>query len=112
MRRSRCWSGADSAVSLVPGYRATIAVERINGPVMLVTGGDDRLAPRFDLAEIARRRLAGHRFAVEHLTYAEAGHTIAPPWRPTTADGFIHPVSATKTAFGGTIEGRAAANAD
>lgn len=119
------WSASDSAMSLVPGYRsamrddqavarATIAVERINGPVMLVTGGDDRLAPRFDLSEIARARLerAGHRWPVVHLTYAEAGHTLAPPWRPTTQDGFVHPVSGDKTVFGGTPEGRAAANAD
>lgn len=112
------WSG-----SVVSGYRAamrddravaraTIAVERINGPVMLVTGGDDRLAPRVDLADIAQARLAGHRWPVTHLTYPDAGHTLAPPWRPTTAEGFVHPVSGEKTAFGGTVEGRAAANAD
>jgi hypothetical protein len=112
------WSG-----DVVSGYRnamrdaeavarAKIPVERINGPVLLVTGLDDRLAPRFDLAEIARVRLARHGRPVEHLSHPDAGHGLAPPWRPTTADGFVHPVSGEKTALGGTTEGRAVANAD
>src|SRR5262249_40416242 len=34
--------------------RATIAVERINGPVLMVSGRDDQVWPSFELAEIAR----------------------------------------------------------
>lgn len=119
------WSEAKSEVSLVPGYlaamrdapsveRATIPVERIRGPVLLVTGKDDRLAPRFELAEIARRRLAQHRhpWPYEHLSYGNTGHTIAPPYIPATADSFVHPVSKEVLALGGTTEGRAHANED
>lgn len=119
------WSTSKTETSLVPGYlaamrhapsveRATIAVERINGPVMLVSGRDDRLAPRVTLAEIARRRLEQHRhrWPVTHLVYDDCGHTIAPPHVPATADSFVHPVSGDVTALGGTTPGRAHANED
>jgi pimeloyl-ACP methyl ester carboxylesterase len=119
------WSTSKTETSLVPGYlaamrhapsveRATIAVERINGPVMLVSGKDDRLAPRVELAEIARRRLVQyrHRWPVAHLVYDDCGHTIAPPYIPATVDSFVHPVSKDVTALGGTTPGRAHANAD
>jgi pimeloyl-ACP methyl ester carboxylesterase len=119
------WSESKPEVSLVPGYlaamrdapsveRATIPVERIRGPVLLITGKDDGLAPRFELAEIARRRLEQHRHAwpYEHLSYANTGHTITPPYVPATADRFVHPVSKEVMALGGTTEGRAHANED
>jgi dienelactone hydrolase len=119
------WSDSKPEVSLVPGYlaamrdaasveRATIPVERIRGPVLLITGKDDRLAPRFELAEIARRRLEQHRhpWPYEHLSYENAGHAIAPPYTPTTADRFVHPVTKEVMALGGTPEGRAHANED
>jgi dienelactone hydrolase len=119
------WSTSDPAVSQVPGYlaamrdeaaveRATIAVERIRGPVLLITGKDDRLAPRFELAEIARRRLERNRhpWRYQHLSYDDAGHAIEPPFVPTTTDAFVHPVSKEKMALGGTAAGRAHANAD
>jgi len=119
------WSESKPDVSMVPGYlaamrdipsvaRATIPVERVRGPVLLVTGKDDRLAPRFELAEIARRRLEQHRhpWPYEHLSYENCGHTIAPPYIPTTADRFVHPVSKEVMALGGTTEGRAHANED
>jgi pimeloyl-ACP methyl ester carboxylesterase len=119
------WSHSNPEVSLVPGYlaamrdapsveRATIPVERIRGPGLLITGKDDRLAPRFELAEIARRRLERHRhrWPYEHLSYENSGHTIAPPYIPVTADRFVHPVSKEVMALGGTTEGRAHANED
>lgn len=119
------WSQAKTEVSLVPGYlaamsdaasvaRATIPVERIRGPVLLISGKDDRLAPRFELAEIARRRLAQHRHAwrYEHLSYAEAGHTIAPPYVPVTVGSFVHAMTRETMALAGTTEGRAHANED
>jgi dienelactone hydrolase len=119
------WSGVDPAVSLVPGYlaamrdaasveRAAIPVERINGPVLLVSGKDDRLAPRFALAEIARQRLVSHNhpWPFAHLSYDDAGHTIAPPYIPTTEGSFIHPITKEVLALGGTAEGRAHANED
>ncbi|MEU6410844.1 acyl-CoA thioester hydrolase/BAAT C-terminal domain-containing protein [Microbispora sp. NPDC046933] len=60
---------------------AAIAVEKINGPVLLLSGGADRLWPSGDFAEAVMRRLAdyGHPFPYRHLHYAEAGHLIGVP---------------------------------
>lgn len=55
-----------------------IPVERTNGPVLLISGSDDRLWPAAQMADRIVARLQGARFphSVEHLTYAGAGHAI------------------------------------
>src|SRR5215470_1037193 len=64
--------------------RATIPVEKIRGPVQLVSGMDDQMWPSSDLADIAFRRLVAHRhlFAFRHLKYPGAGHMILVPYWP------------------------------
>src|SRR5262245_55064297 len=64
--------------------RATIPVEKIRGPVQLVSGVDDQMWPSSDLADIALRRLEAHRhpFPFRHRRYPEAGHTIVVPYWP------------------------------
>jgi dienelactone hydrolase len=64
--------------------RATIPVEKIRGPVQLVSGVDDQMWPSSDLADIALRRLQTHRhpFPFRHLKYPEAGHMIMVPYWP------------------------------
>lgn len=66
------------------GERATIPVEKIRGPVQLISGLDDQMWPSSDLADIALRRLETHRhpFPFRHLKYPEAGHTILVPYWP------------------------------
>lgn len=67
--------------------KATIPVERINGPVLLISARDDRSWPSTRLSELAARRLAArqHRYPFRHLAYERAGHLIiAPPYGPTT----------------------------
>ena len=51
--------------------RATIPVERINGPVLLISGEDDQMWPSRTLAEIAMERLRAHRhpYPDEHIAY-------------------------------------------
>jgi dienelactone hydrolase len=68
-----------------PVDEASIAVERTDGPVLLVTGGDDQLWPAGRLSEIALERLdaADHEYEYEHCSYAEAGHLISVPYVPT-----------------------------
>jgi dienelactone hydrolase len=80
--------------------RATIPVQLIKGPVLMVSGRDDQIWPSFELAEIARRRLEGHNhpWPFEHISYPDAGHRMAPPYAPTTA------------ALGGTPKGQIEAN--
>jgi dienelactone hydrolase len=93
---------------------ATIAVERIAGPVLLISGEDDQMWPSNLLAERNMRRLAEHRFAwpYRHLRYPDAGHLISPPSQPTTANSRRHPTVGVTFAYGGTPAGQAHANAD
>lgn len=64
---------------------ATIPVERIGGPVLLVSSSDDAGYGRA-YHDVAAERLERHGRAVTHLVHDGAGHGfIAPPWSPTTA---------------------------
>ena len=85
--------------------QAVIPVERIDGPVLLLSAEDDRVWPSAELSEIAMDRLrrAGRSFADEHRRYPGAGHAVLPPYLPTTAGLDF---------FGGTPEDTAAACAD
>jgi hypothetical protein len=87
---------------------AAIRVENIQGPVLLISGGDDQLSPSAHMGEMVMDRLDEHAFAYphEHLTYAEAGHNLFAPYLPTTL------ANSGPTLLGGTPEADAAANAD
>jgi dienelactone hydrolase len=63
---------------------ATIPVERVNGPVLLLsTELDGGAGPAYH--QIAADRLAAHGRPHEHVVYPGAGHLIAaPPYAPTT----------------------------
>jgi dienelactone hydrolase len=103
---------SDTAATLA----AEIPVERINGPVLLISGSDDQVWPASLLAEIAVRRLRerSHPFPVEHLCYEGAGHGIMPPL-PYPSSGethFVHPVTGYDFDLGGTPELNAKASAD
>lgn len=60
---------------------ATIPVERIDAPVMLVSGGDDRMWPSAEFADAAMDRFDAHREAHphRHRSYEDAGHVFGPP---------------------------------
>lgn len=60
---------------------AAIPVEKIGGPVLLVSGTDDQIWPAARLSEMVVERLRANRhpFAYEHLRYEGAGHMILPP---------------------------------
>ena len=95
--------------------RATIPVEKINGPVLLISGEDDALWPSTQLAQIAMDRLAQYRhpFPDKHLHYAGAGHLIGEPFLPTTALASYYDPTVEKTLnVGGNAPGYAAAAAD
>jgi dienelactone hydrolase len=94
--------------------RATIPVEKINGPVLLVSGRDDQMWPSALMADRVVERLERHRhmFPVRHLAYEDAGHLITPAYLPTTALAVRHPVRNLVLAFGGTPQANARAQAD
>lgn len=94
---------------------ATIPVEDIGGPVLLVSGEDDRMWPSSEMADAVIDRLDEydypHRY--EHLTYEGAGHSISTPYRPTTdatTNGRF--IRGLPFDLGGTPEATAAADAD
>jgi len=114
-------------VRLTPGFlagledreavaAAEIPVERINGPVLLISGTDDAVWPATVLSDFAVRRLRAHNHPhpVEHLAYEGAGHIIGPPvpglsYNITHA---VHPILGVDFEFGGTPEKNAAASLD
>ena len=63
---------------------AAIPVERINGPVLFVSGTEDGIWPCSEMADAAIARLHAHRFEfpIEHARYEGGGHAILmPPYR-------------------------------
>ena len=58
-----------------------IAVEKIDGPVLLISGTDDELWPSTRFAEMAIERLKAHDhpYPYRHLRYEGAGHMLALP---------------------------------
>lgn len=97
-----------------PVQAAAIPVERINGPVLLISGRDDAMWPstRYSDMVMARLKEHGHPYPDQHLAYDGAGHVIGQPWVPTTVFASGHPVTGTLFAYGGTPKGSADARAD
>jgi dienelactone hydrolase len=93
---------------------AEIAVERINGPLLMFSGKDDQLWPSAVFCARVVQRLQAHQFKhpVEHYSYENAGHQIARPFVPTSdvRQVRMHPVSGRPNMFGGTPEGQNHAN--
>jgi dienelactone hydrolase len=113
----------DMPLALTPGFlksledqeqeaRTAIPVERIDGPVLLISGREDAMWPSSLMADRVAERLATHRhpYAVEHLAYDGAGHTIWIPNLPASTSGF-HPVEKRLYDYGGTLRGTAHASA-
>jgi dienelactone hydrolase len=96
--------------------RAAIAVERIDGPVLLFSGKDDQLWPSDIFAARVVERLTAHHFKhpVEHYSYENAGHSMTRPFVPTSdvRQVRVHPISKRPVMSGGTPEGQARANED
>ena len=67
--------------------RAAIQVERIRGPVLLISGGDDHVWPATQMSRMIVERLRRHnfRYAVDHLNFPRAGHMLRYPHLPTTS---------------------------
>ena len=83
-----------------------IPVERINGPILLVSGMGDKALPSTLLFEIILERLERHNFShpVEHVAYPGAGHRLGIPHLPRTEGQFGYLL------LGGNAKDAAAAN--
>ncbi len=87
---------------------ATIEVERIRGPILLISAEDDQMWPSKRMAdEVVGRLIAKkHPFEVRHLSYAGAGHFAGPPSFNAHAGG------GGRFDLGGSADGNAAARTD
>lgn len=58
--------------------KAVIKVEHINGPVLLITGKDDKMWPSSQMGEMIIKRLKEHKFPhwYKHCAYENAGHNF------------------------------------
>ena len=67
--------------------RAAIATERAHGPLLLVSGGDDRVWAAGRMCRMIVDRMSRHGRAndVKRLHYPEAGHMLFPYVRPSDA---------------------------
>lgn len=95
--------------------RAAIPAERCNGPILLISGGDDHVWPAKRMAEAITQRLEQHGFQheVEHLHYPSAGHLLRYPHLPTTARSSRHEnLYGARLSFGGDAPSDAEAQAD
>lgn len=104
---------ADRLANDVPAD-AVIPTERIDGPILAVSGDDDAMWPSALLTDVAEGRARGRgddqRFV--HLRYPGAGHTApGPPGVPVFVS-VHHGLVDRQMAFGGTRSGVAAARAD
>ena len=83
---------------------ATIPVEKIRGPVLLVSSRDDGMWPSTVMGDrvVERLRASGFAHPVEHLQYESCAHVLPDAWLPPAYGG----------ALGGTAEGTMRAYGD
>jgi methyltransferase (TIGR00027 family) len=99
--------GLDNAAAVL---EASIPVERATGPLLLMSGGDDRLWPAARMCHmvVERLRLHGRADAVSHLNYPDAGHVLF-PYKSPSHSAAQPPF---RFDFGGSREASATAHAD
>ncbi|AUL20000.1 palmitoyl-CoA hydrolase [Bordetella holmesii] len=83
--------------------RARIPVERIQGPVMLLSATDDGSWPSSLYSRMVRDKLTetGQPHDVRWLDFENGGHLIVFPYVPTTQMVYAHPVSGKISTSGG-----------
>jgi hypothetical protein len=93
---------------------AEIAVERIAGPILLVSDGHDHFWPATAMAELVRHRAADHGFAhpITHLRYPGAGDQSAGVPGIPIPPSVQHPLNGRRYSFGGTFATNARARID
>lgn len=94
--------------------QATICVEDIAAPVLLISGQEDAVWPSALYCERVMHRLAthGHPFADLHVSYPGAGHAIGAPHAPVPPRLVVHPTTGDLIDLGGDPAQTAAASRD
>lgn len=91
---------------------ATIAVENVQGPILLISSDDDQMWPATLFSHLVMKRLAEHHhpYPDQHLSYENAGHFVSFPYNYPFLPPPVKRISG--LALGGTVEGAAASSAD
>ncbi|MEQ7918660.1 acyl-CoA thioester hydrolase/BAAT C-terminal domain-containing protein [Xanthomonas sp. WHRI 1810A] len=110
IRQAPAFSQVEQGAAFVAAAR--IPVERIAGPVLLISGTDDGFWPSTAYSEriAAQMKAAHHPWPVEHVRNEGAGHAIGFPYVPTTVIARLHPVAGVVISGGGTAHANAQAN--
>jgi len=109
--RSACSASVEDPMSV---RHAEIPVERIDGPILLVSGEDDHFWPSTAMAELVRRRAIERGFGhqVTHLRYPGAGHQCAGVPGIPVPPSVQHPLTGRRYSFGGTLATNSRARID
>lgn len=91
---------------------ATIRVENINGPVLLISGDDDQMWPSTPFSELVMKRLQEHHhpYPDQHLHYPGAGHFVCFPYGFPGLPPFVKRIQG--MAVGGSVEATAVSVSD
>jgi dienelactone hydrolase len=94
---------------------AAIEVEQTRGPVLMISGEDDRLWRSWEMADAVAARLKRSKFTYSfaNLKYPHAGHSAGrPDIRPTWQGAARHPISGRMEDLGGSAAGDAESSID
>ena len=114
------WQGRPLAYAL-PRFggarnpQAEIEVERTHGPILMISGEDDRLWRSWEMADAVAARLKRNHFShsFENLKYAHAGHAAGRPGiQPAWHAPMRHPISGRINDMGGSAQGDAHSTLD
>jgi dienelactone hydrolase len=123
-RKPYAWTWQGSPLPYLPlrlardpsaARNAAIEVERIRGPILMVSGQDDGVWRSREMAAAAVTRLkqAHFPYEVQHLEYRGAGHAAGRPEIQPAWHGIVpHPVSGRPMRLGGTARGDAQSTLD
>lgn len=86
--------------------KASLAVEKIDAPILLLAGNDDQVWPSGQMSELlyrARRASGGHE-GDQKLSFEKVGHIIRFPYLPTAVNRWVDPDQGAGLVLGGTSE--------
>ncbi len=94
--------------------KAFIHVDKIQCPILLISGKDDRMWPSWIYGDLIIQRLnkANSSIFREHLCYDNVGHMITNPYDPVMTEAFKHPVTGLLYELGGSPEAQSFACKD
>ena len=91
---------------------ATIPVEKIICPVLLISGEDDKMWPSTLFSNMIMERLDKKKSTIvrKHLQVPNAGHGVQNPYGPTPGRPYYHQVAGSWMTVGGTAQGNSSAD--